>query len=242
MAAGAAGVDVQRQIDMQRDASGRNMAAMGVNPNSGRFQGMDRSSQIMGAAAKVGAMNGAAAMERARGDQMRQNAISIGRGIAGHSLAASGVSGNNAAGAVNLGQTGFNMNAAAGGQFMGGLGQAGSSFGSAANTYLGLHGAQMSTWKANQESKNQMIGAIGGVAGMAMGGGFGTALGGMMASDRRLKTNIVQLGKTPGGHKLYSWDWVDGSGSSSGVMADEVPSRMRFKLGKYYAVDYSQVT
>jgi hypothetical protein len=167
MASGAAGADVQRQIDMQREASGRAMASMGVNPNSGRFQGADRSAQIMGAAAKVGTMNAAAAAEKNRGDQMRLAATQLGRGISGASLAASGASGASASGANALNSTGYNMAAASGAQFMGGLSQASTTFGQSANTYLGLHGAQMSTFNANQAQRNQLIGGIGQVAGAA---------------------------------------------------------------------------
>lgn len=241
MASGAAGVDVQRQIDMQRDASGRAMASMGVNPNSGRFQGMDRSSQIMGAAAKVGTMNAAAAAEKNRGDQMRLAATQLGRGISGASLAASGASGGSAAGANNLNSTGYNMSAASGAQFMGGLGQASAGFGQSANTYLGLHGAQMSTWNANQQSKSQLMGAIGGVAGMAMGGGFGSALGkSLFGSDRRIKMNVRRIGTTKDGFPYYSYQYRWGE-PGRGVMADEVPASMRVKINDVWHVDYSKV-
>jgi hypothetical protein len=50
-------------------------------------------------------------------------------------------------------------------------------------------------------------------------------LGGMAASyfsDRRLKTNIVPIGLTERGNRKYRWDWIDGSGSAEGVIADEV--------------------
>jgi len=167
LAAGAAGVDVQRQLESQKASAAREMASMGVNPNSGRFQGMDRSSQIMGAASKVGAMNGAAAMEKNRGDQMRQNAISIGRGIAGHSLASAGASANAGQAAIGAGQTAFNMQGQAGQQYMSGMGQAGSMYGQSASTYLGLHGAQTSQFQANQSGRNALMGGIGQVAGAA---------------------------------------------------------------------------
>lgn len=167
MASGAAGADVQRQIDVQREASGRSMASMGVNPNSGRFQGMDRSAQIMGSAAKVGTMNAAAAAEKNRGDQMRLAATQLGRGISGSSLAASGASGASAQGANALNSTGYNMSAASGAQYMGGMSQAANTFGQSANTYLGLYGAQMNQFQANQAGRNQLIGGIGQVAGAA---------------------------------------------------------------------------
>lgn len=42
------------------------------------------------------------------------------------------------------------------------------------------------------------------------------------SSDIRLKTNIRRIGTTPRGFNAYSWDWKDGSGSSMGVIAQEV--------------------
>lgn len=233
MAAGAAGADVQREIDMQRDASGRAMASMGVNPNSGRFQGMDRSQQIMGAASKVGAMNMAAAQEKQRGDQMRLAASQVGRGIAGASLQASGMSGGTAQGAVGLGNTGFNMRGQAGQQFMSGLGSAANTFGGAANTYLGLHGAQMSAAKFNSE--NSMFSNLMQVGGVAAG-----FMGGKM-SDRRMKKNIRRIGTTKSGIPWYSFDYIWGE-PSQGVMADEVPARARTKINGVWHVDYSKVT
>jgi hypothetical protein len=242
-AAAASGVDVQRQIDMQREASGRSMASMGVNPNSGRFQGMDRSAQIMGAAAKVGSMNAAAAQERNRGDMMRQAAIQTGRGIAGHSLAATGVATNTGNSSINVGQTPFNMNMAAGGQYMQGMGQAGQMYGSSANTYLGLHGAQMNTWQQNQAQRGQLLGAVGGIAGMAMGGGFGQQLGKSLfsgTSDRRLKRNIRVVGMTPGGKFVYDYEYIWGE-PGRGVMAQENPGASRMAAHGFYEVDYSKV-
>jgi len=58
------------------------------------------------------------------------------------------------------------------------------------------------------------------------------------ASDRRLKTNITKIGTTDQGNNLYSWDWKDGSGSSVGVMADEVPDRVLMRSDGYLMVDY----
>lgn len=244
-AAARAGVDVQREIDNQFAARGREMASMGVRPDSGA--GMDRASSIRAAAAKVGAQTGAAAMERARGDQMRQNAVSIGRGIAGHSLAATGVGTSTAGAAANIGQTNFNMNERAGGALMSGYGQATNQIGQSAQTFLNVNGANMATWQANQQGKNQLMGALGGAAGMALGGGFGTALGGSLfgkppavPSDRRLKRNIKVVGMTQGGNFIYSYEYVWGE-PGRGVMADEVPEAAVTGAFGFKKVDYSMV-
>ena len=70
-----------------------------------------------------------------------------------------------------------------------------------------------------------------------------TTIAMMMASDRRLKTNIQRIGETDQGHNLYSWDWKDGSGSSVGVMADEMPaSRLHMRADGYLMVNYAGIT
>lgn len=63
-------------------------------------------------------------------------------------------------------------------------------------------------------------------------------------SDARLKTNIKHIGETALGNKLYSWDWIDGSGSAEGVMAQEVehiPGAVKRHSSGYLMVDYSKV-
>jgi hypothetical protein len=64
----------------------------------------------------------------------------------------------------------------------------------------------------------------------------------LMASDRRLKTNIKQLGTHPLGIGWYSFDYIWGE-SSEGVMADEVravrPSAVHRLPCGYDAVNYA---
>jgi hypothetical protein len=55
---------------------------------------------------------------------------------------------------------------------------------------------------------------------MGLGGTLGAAA--IMASDKRLKKNIVKFGKTRDGHNAYVWDWKDGSGHAYGVIAQEI--------------------
>lgn len=62
-------------------------------------------------------------------------------------------------------------------------------------------------------------------------------------SDRRLKENIVSIGKC-NGHNLYTWDWKDGLnlGPTTGVIAQEVLEYMPEAVTKgsngYYKVNY----
>lgn len=52
-------------------------------------------------------------------------------------------------------------------------------------------------------------------------GGLATLGGAAIKSDRRLKRNI-RFKSIRNGHRWYSWDWRDGSGSSEGVIAQQV--------------------
>lgn len=88
------------------------------------------------------------------------------------------------------------------------------------------------------------------------GGGGGTmeTIGGVMqvlgplammfmASDRRLKRDIVRVGKTEEGYPQYEFRyWWDRRGTvRTGVMADEVPDEITIEIGGFLAVDYSRV-
>ena len=72
-----------------------------------------------------------------------------------------------------------------------------------------------------------------------MGGQLGSAYL-MAGSDRRLKTNIKRIGKTPGGTNLYSWRYIWGE-DSVGVMADEVPWAAVDGPGGFKYVDYGRI-
>ena len=83
----------------------------------------------------------------------------------------------------------------------------------------------------------------GGFYGAGIGSKIGGAAGGSLGSDRRLKSNIVSLGKTPGGHNLYEYD-IAGR-RERGVMAQELqqtlPEAVSRGMAGYLMVDYSKV-
>lgn len=87
-------------------------------------------------------------------------------------------------------------------------------------------------------------GAVGSVAG-GIGGilkGAGSIFKSFGFSDRRLKTNIVRVGTTPGGTPWYKYTFIWGE-EGEGVMADEAPSAAvsRDAFGLLH-VDYSKLT
>lgn len=56
----------------------------------------------------------------------------------------------------------------------------------------------------------------------ALWGGGALVAGAALKSDIRLKKNLRKIGDHPAGVSRYSWDWKDGSGSSYGVIAQEL--------------------
>lgn len=88
---------------------------------------------------------------------------------------------------------------------------------------------------ASQGSNAGMYGMIGQLGGAAISA----------FSDIRLKTNIQYVRDTDNGLGWYTWDWRDGSGSSEGVMAQEVqavfPEAVHEDENGWLKVDYSQL-
>ena len=94
----------------------RSMASMGVNPNSGRFAGMQRGSSLALAANRANAMSSTRMQADQMGYARKLDAAGLGRGLAGASAGAYG-------GATNAGsQAGLNVQSA-GQNYMAGMGQ-----------------------------------------------------------------------------------------------------------------------
>jgi len=174
--AGLAGADVQRNLDMQREISARQMASMGVRPDSGRFAGQNRTDAILGAAQKAGAQTIARASEKLRGDQMRSAAAALGKGMTSTALVGTQVQGAAGTTAAGMAGMGADRRGAAGQQFLGNMGASGGMMSSAAGTnqmaggqFSQLFNDKLSSWKAQQEADNATMNAVGSGLGMAAG-------------------------------------------------------------------------
>jgi hypothetical protein len=89
-----------------------------------------------------------------------------------------------------------------------------------------LQGAQARQMQAQADRTGALTGMISGISGAL--GNFVTAKAGTpaAASDRRLKENIVNVGKSKKGFNIYNFEYKDkkfGDGIYQGVMSDEVP-------------------
>ena len=95
------------------------------------------------------------------------------------------------------------------------------------------YGAAMNNFGINQAQQNSMWGGLGNIASM------------FSFSDVELKEDIEQVGSLPDGTGLFNWNWKDGSGSDTGVLAQEVemrdPSAVRLHPSGFKQVDYAKV-
>jgi len=92
---------------------------------------------------------------------------------------------------------------------------------------------QLNAYNAGTGSQNSFMSGLFGLGSSALNSYF---------SDRRLKSNIVQIGKTFGGINVYEYD-IFGQ-RTQGVMADEVehiPGAVSVSPSGYKMVDYSKV-
>lgn len=95
---------------------------------------------------------------------------------------------------------------------------------------------QLGAYQSQMGGIGGLFGSVLGAAGQA--GGFGALFG---MSDRRLKTNIKRIGKTAGGHNVYSYNYVWGGPEYIGVMAHEVPHAAYKHPSGYLMVNYAEV-
>lgn len=133
-----------------------------------------------------------------------------------------------------------------------GLGQATDMMGAANSSY----NAALNQYNANQANQSGLFGGLGSLAGAGIGYGLG-GLGGVgigsqvgagiggLFSDRRLKTDIKQVGTADNGLAIYSYRYTFGGPSQIGFMADEVeqvfPDAVSVDPYGYKVVDYSKV-
>jgi hypothetical protein len=119
-----------------------------------------------------------------------------------------------------------------------------------ANLLGGLAGLGTSTTFQNQSSGFTSSAFSGGASPFSqIVGAAGTAA--QLMSDKRLKTNIKQVGKLDNGIKLYTWKWtaeakkIVNNQPEYGVLADEVQEIMPEAVSRgtdgYLRVDYAAV-
>lgn len=219
-AAADAGVAFGQSQAMNRRA----MAAMGANPNSGRFAGMQQASGLAQAANRANAMTGARTQADQMGYARKLDAAGLGRGLAGASAAAYG-------GATNAGsQAGANTQSA-GQNYMGNMVQGAGTIARGQQMGIGGLGTILNTqadmYMNSANANAQMIGG-------ALGAGAAVYQG----SDERIKENIIEVGVDQRtALTLYEFNYKKEFGDPNvryrGVMAQEVELSYPDAVGEY---------
>jgi hypothetical protein len=201
-AAAEAKSDVQTAAAEQRAAAQREAASMGVNPNSGRFQGLNRSADLGTALASAGAQNNARKEVEKTGLALKADVANLGRGLPAQSsnAAAMGLNANNAALSNSAAATGLGMNA---------LGAGAAGVGSAVGLNMNALGASLAAAQNNQGLYNSSTGmmnagfsgAMQGYGGMAgtLQNQYNTQVGIWQTQQQMAAQNAAGLGSALGG-------------------------------------------
>ncbi|HEV8033939.1 hypothetical protein, partial [Yoonia sp.] len=106
MAANEAVADVRQQFALGRQQNERQMAAVGVNPNSGRYQSSANRMQSTEALAAAGGANAARRRTEETGRGLRASAINMGSGLAVNPGTSMGLSNSAGSTGMNAGMNG----------------------------------------------------------------------------------------------------------------------------------------
>ena len=228
--------DAAVAIDNARRSSARDLARRGVAPGSGRAG--DARLVLGEAALKAGAANTARRAARTEGYALTDRATNALAGYPAMSLGASGQGAQIAAGGVNVanaGAAGMTAGASAAGTLGGQMGSNATSMWNAQANYK----TAQDKLAAENDPFNTVLGAV--------AGGVGTGIG-LKMSDRRLKTDIVSVGRDERtGLTLYEFGYIGATDGKRyrGVMADEVerydPKAVSYDDLGFASVDYARL-
>ena len=229
--AAQAGADVEQAFASQRQASGRAMARMGINPNSGRSSAMDAEMSMAQATAKAGIQGVARQAARDEGRALTDRASNALSGYPAMGMSTTGSGAQIGGNGIAL------MNSAAAGRTAG-YGMAGGMAGQMGQNATGMYGAQANYKNGadNAAANANPMGALLG-AGATLGAAY-------IKSDPRLKQNIELVGRDERtGLNLYEFAYKDMPHERwRGVMADEVlqvmPSAVHTNEEGFMSVDY----
>jgi len=171
-AAAEARADVVQSMGLQQQANRRQMARMGINPDSGRFQEQSRLDNLNTALASAGAQNSARTQLRDKALALKGDAINIGAGLPSSAAAAYGIgmnAGNSATGNAVQANGNWRANVGIMGQGYGGAMQG---YSNQANILNNLYGNQVNAWAAQQQANATSSAGIGSMVGTIAGAGI----------------------------------------------------------------------
>jgi len=192
----------------------RQMASMGVNPNSGRFAGIERANTTGTALAAAGAQNQARNQVRAQGLALQEGIANMGQGATSTSAQQVGLglnSGNSAAGNMNAANAQWQGN----NQIMGqGFQGAMQGYAGQANTLNNLYGNQLNAWSAQQQASSASSAGL--MSGIGQLVGSGAALYMMSSKDAKENKRPVEGSALEAVEQMpvEQWKYKDGMGDS----------------------------
>lgn len=173
---------VINQAHIQKDGRAREMAAMGVDPTSGRYAGIERGADMQTALAAAGAQNNAANMVRNQALALQGDAINTGRGLPSQAQSALGLGVNSGSAAAGTNAQANAQARSAVGVLQSGYGTAMQGYGAQANILNNQYNSQLNAWSTQQQaaatSDAGLFGGLGTAAGM---------IGKAMMSSKELK-------------------------------------------------------
>ena len=213
--AAKAKADVVSGAAQQQQAQQRNMASMGIDPRSGRFQGIDRATSLNTALAGAGAQNVARDNVRSQAIQLRGQAGQLGQQVIGNANNATtlGMQASSQALNANTNAKQLNMQAKNLGLAAAGIGNSSASLGmgNQGGGYAGL-GLGLTAGNSALGANAAGNGAFNANAGI-MGQGFGAAASGAAGQAGTLN-NLY-------GNQLQAWGIQNqASGQAAGGMGN----------------------
>ncbi|CAN7304422.1 tail fiber domain-containing protein [Phyllobacterium sp. LjRoot231] len=208
-AAAAATADVQTASTAARAGAERNASAMGLNPTSGRYAGIERAGEMGTALATAGAANSARQAVVDKGLALKADVANMGRGLPAQSAQATALGLDAGSSAVGLTgsanaqqmQAGNVMNSGFSGQMQG--------YGAQASALNTQYSNTLNSWNAQQAADAASVGgiasAVGGIAGL------------IYKSDENVKEDKVAMDEGAGldavnAMPVEEWSYKPGEG------------------------------
>lgn len=213
--AGQAGADVEQASAIGQQNLQRGLAMRGINGGSPAAIAAMADMQSNADLAKAGAMNKTREAARQIGWTKLGEAAALGRGLPSFGASSASLAMGAGSGAVSAGQAGLGAVGTA-------AGISGTNTSNAINANAQVGGLALGKYNADLSAYNTAAQANAGkwqAVGQMVGTGASLA---MLASDRRLKTDIEPVGKLDNGLTVYRYRYIAGGPVMIGVMADEV--------------------
>lgn len=231
--AGQAAMEVGKQFSAAREANTRNMARMGVNPNSGKFQASANSTAVQEGLAKAAASTKARTDAENMGMMLRKDAANFGRNMPSTAAQQYGIG-------LNAGNSALSGNASANQQWSGnnaimsqGYQGAMNGIGQSANILNQQYQNQLQGWSAQQQSNATSAGGLGSLIG-TLGGASITKWSDKTKKEGKAPVDENAILKAIRETPVESWKYKDGvadGGRHIGPYAQDVQKNLGDQAG-----------